>query len=216
MDENIFLSYAWNDTCNNDSEKLVDEVAEILINEGFNVVLDKKDLEYKGSIIEFEKRLGRSNKIIIFVSDRYLKSEHCMLEFLFIKQNKNVRDRIFPIILSSANIYNEIDRIDYINYWDKKIEDLNLKIKTIKNPIGITSVINKVDQYNDIRRIFADITDMLRDMNSFTLEILRSNDWEILKNSIKSQVKEKKVIEITPDEWSNNWINKISNIFKQK
>jgi len=160
----IFISYAWG----GDSEEMVNKLYPILIEKKFQVIRDKVDLGYKGNIKEFMEKIGKGKAIVVVISDKYLKSENCMFEMLEIHGNKNTWNRIFPVVLADAKIYDEIERIDYLNYWDIKIEELKLKIKTIINPVGTGAVIAKINQYNDIRRIIDEIMDMLRNMNTLT------------------------------------------------
>lgn len=189
MKKNIYISYAWGDSTEEreSREKIVNEIYDSLKENGFNIIRDKEDLAYKENIKEFEEHIGRGDYIILVISDKFLKSEHCMYEFLKIKEKGDIYSRIFPIILEDAKIYNEIDRIDYINFWDKKINDLNEKIKTITNSIGISSIIEKINQFHDIRRIFGDITDILLNMNTLTPAMHRENDFKILKTLLQSK-----------------------------
>ncbi len=116
----IFISYAWGGK----SEDTVNELETAFANRGIRIVRDKKDLEYKGSIEEFEKRIGRGECVILVISDEYLRSKHCMYELIEIDNNQNIRKRIFPIILEDAKIFDAMDRIEYITYWEKRIEIL--------------------------------------------------------------------------------------------
>jgi hypothetical protein len=49
--------------------------------------------------------------VIVVLSDKYLKSENCMFELVEIAKHGNFVDRIFPVVLSSANIYDPVTRI---------------------------------------------------------------------------------------------------------
>jgi internalin A len=95
-----FVSYAWGGA----SEKLVDLLEQALKEEGINIVRDKRNLPYKGIIKEFMERLGRSQCIVVVISDKYLKSKNCMFELMEIFRNGQLHDRIFPIILPDARI----------------------------------------------------------------------------------------------------------------
>jgi len=172
----IFISYAWG----GESEEMVNKIYNFFLEKNFSIIRDKIDLGYKGNIKEFMQKIGLGKVIIVVISDKYLKSENCMFEMLEINRNKDTWERIFPIVLSNAKIYDEIDRIDYLNFWDIKIEELKLKIKTIINPVGIGAVIEKVNQYNDIRRIIDEIMEMLRNMNTLTPEIHEKTGFESL------------------------------------
>ena len=195
----IFVSYAWWDTNEEGEsrEKIVDEICHSLLKFGLNVIRDKKDVGYKDDIKKFEERIGNGDIIILVISDKYLKSEHCMFEILKIKEHANMNDRIFPIVLKCAKIYNEIDRIDYINFWDDRINTLNKKIKTIRNPVGITTVIEKLNDFNDIRRALADITNILRTMNTLNLEMHRENNFEIIRTMITQNISKSKISQVS-------------------
>jgi internalin A len=172
----IFISYAWG----GESEEIVNKIYPILVEKGFNVIRDKVDLGYKGNIKEFMQRIGMGKAIVVVISDKYLKSENCMFEILEIHRNKDTWNRIFPIVLRDARMYDEIERIDYLVYWDTKIADLNAKIKTLQNAAGIGAVIEKVNQYTDIRRFNDEIMSMLRDMNTLTPDMHCDNNFESL------------------------------------
>jgi TIR domain len=183
--EEIFISYGWG----GDSEKIADTIYATFHEKKFKIIRDKIDLSYKGNIKDFMQKIGEGSYIIVIIGDKYLKSENCMFEMLEIKNNGQIYDRIFPIVMADAKIYDEIDRIDYLNYWDNKTAELQQKIKTIQNPVGIGKVIEKINQYNDIRRIIDDITDMLRNMNTLTLTMHTESNYEYIIKSIEHNLK---------------------------
>ncbi len=182
----VFISYAWG----GESEQVTDKVCEALSQKGYQVVRDKKDLKYKGNIKEFMRNIGRGKFVAVIISDKYLKSENCMYEMLEIKGNGGLYDRIFPIVLNDAKIYEVSDRIDYKNYWDEKVETLRKKIKEIRDPVGTEGYVEKMNQYSDIMRIVDGITTMLNDMNTLTPEMHQGNNFEILIKAIEEEQRE--------------------------
>jgi len=180
----IFVSYGWG----GESETVVNKIYEQLVEKSYNIIRDKIDLGYKGNIKQFMQTIGKGKCVIVVISDKYLKSENCMYEMLEIKKNGDVYDRIFPVVLSDARIYDEIDRIDYLNYWDDKVYELQEKIKTIRNPVGTGQVIEKINQYNDIRRIIDEITDMLRNMNTLTPTMHNDTNFEALVKAMDTKI----------------------------
>ena len=178
----IYLSYAWG----GESETTVDKIYNLLKDQNFNVIRDKVDLGYKGNIKEFMQTIGKGKYVVVIISDKYLKSENCMYEMLEIKNNGDAYNRIFPIVLSDAKIYDEIDRIDYLNYWDDKVNELKKKVETLRDPVGKVRVYEKINQYADINRIIDDITDMLRNMNTLTPKMHQDANFEQLINAIKN------------------------------
>lgn len=157
-DREVFISYGWG----GESEKIVDSIYKVFRGLKFNIIRDKVDLGYKGNIKEFMQRIGKGKYVIIIISDKYLKSENCMFEMLKIKNHGNSYDRIFLIVLEDAQIFDEISRIDYLNYWDDKVRTLKEKVETLRDPVGKVKVYEKINQYADISRIIDEITDMLR------------------------------------------------------
>ncbi|MEO5999674.1 MAG: toll/interleukin-1 receptor domain-containing protein [Chitinophagaceae bacterium] len=180
----VFVSYGWG----GESEAIVDKICQLLSEKGLHIIRDKIVLGFKGNIKQFMETFGAGKYVIIVLSNKYLTSENCMFEMLELYKNGNVYNRIFPIVLNDAKIYNEIDRIDYINYWDNAIEELKVKHKTIINPVGTGQVIEKINQYNDIRRIIDEITGMLRNMNTLTPEMHLGNDFSILINALDEKI----------------------------
>ena len=136
------------------------------------------------------QKIGKGKFVIVVISDKYLKSENCMYEMLEIKNNKNVYDRIYPIVLNDAKIYNKIARIDYVNYWDNKVIALKEKIKTIRDPVGTSKVHEDIDQFADIRRIIDDVTNLLREMNTLKPEMHKGSNFETLIKAIEGKMKE--------------------------
>lgn len=74
----VFVSYAWE----KESERIVDKFEEACAKHNLPFIRDKKDVDYKDSIREFEQRIGRGLCIVLVVSDKYLRSEHCMYELV--------------------------------------------------------------------------------------------------------------------------------------
>ena len=67
-------------------------------------------------IRDFMQQIGRGHAVIVVISDKYLKSPNCMFELVEITRNKDFFDRVFPIVLADADIYNPVNRIRYIKY----------------------------------------------------------------------------------------------------
>ncbi len=181
----IFISYAWG----GESEQIADSVETLLRAKGINITRDKKDLGYTGDIKTFMDSIGKGKYVIVIISDKYLKSENCMYELLEIKKNGDVYSRIFPIVLSDANFYDDINRIDYLNYWSQKRKELNEKISTMEDNMGTSNVIKKLDLFDDIRRFFDEIAATLSNMNALTPEQHMQNDFSSIINALEQKVK---------------------------
>lgn len=177
----VFISYAWG----GESEQTVDELEQAFAKHGIRIVRDKKDLGYKGSIEMFERRIGQGQCIVLVISDKYLRSEHCMHELVEVDTNRSLRERIFPIVLADARIYKAMDRLTYIKYWDEQIEKLNQSIKEVGILTNLAGITADLDKYARIRSNFDHLIDLLRDMNALTPEIHTANGFSTLISAVE-------------------------------
>lgn len=107
-----------------------------------------------------------------------------MFELVQIAKNGKFHDRIFPIVLSDANIYQPIQRADYIIHWEGEIQKLEAKIKLLSSSANVPSLTRSIDEYTEIRATIDRLVDILQDMNTLTPDIDSKSDFEILLNAI--------------------------------
>ncbi len=125
-----------------------------LTDKKYNVTLDRKDLAYKGNIAEFERRIGKGHCIITIISDRYLKSDHCMNEMLHIERKEEVFSRIFPIVLDDARgIYKPAGRLAYQAHWKKGIDEFKQAIDQHGVEAGLEHTMEDLTKWESIRII---------------------------------------------------------------
>ncbi len=181
----IFVSYKWG----GESEAIVDQIDEAFENRGVTIVRDKRDAQYKASIEQFMKRIGKGKFVIVVISKEYLEARNCMFELIKISEASNFYDRIYPIVLGNSKIYNVIDRLDYINYWDEKVSQLDAKIKTIQTGIDILSFQQELQLFGDIRKSFDSITKVLSDLNALTPEMHAESEFQEIFDAIHNSIK---------------------------
>jgi len=184
FEKEIFISYAWR----GESEEFVNRLDQVFQSQGISIVRDKRDLGYKGLIKEFMERIGRGKCVIVVISDRYLKSPNCMYELVQIAKSGEFYNRIFPIVLADAKIYNPVDRADYIIHWEEEIDKLQAKIKQIKSFANLPSLQRSINEYTEIRATIDGLTDTLQNMNTLTPDIHSESDFNVLINAIQQQV----------------------------
>ncbi len=205
-EQTIFISYAWG----GEREEIVNQIDETLQKRGIKITRDKRDLGYKGSIKEFMERIGQGNCVIVVVSDKYLRSPNCMFELVEIAENKQFHDRIFPIVLEDANIYDPVKRIEYVKYWEEKRAELADAMKTL-DPANLQGIRDDMDLYDRIRDKISGLTSILKDMNTLTPEMHEESNFNILYDAIEKRIKESSTIppaKITKD---TNTTEKIAN-----
>lgn len=182
----VFISYAWGKE-DEEHEKIVNQLDESLQKRGIKIVRDKRELGYKGSIKEFMERIGQGLCIIVVISHKYLRSPNCMFELVEIADNKQIQDRIFPIVLKDAAIYEPIKRIKYIKYWESERAKLAKAIKSM-DPANLQGIREDMDNYDRFRDKISGLVSLLADMNTLTPDMHRGSDFEELYAAIEKRL----------------------------
>jgi internalin A len=185
-EQSVFISYAWK----GESEEIVNQIDKALQERGVRIVRDKRDLGYKGSITEFMERIGRGNCVIVIISDKYLRSKNCMFELVEIAENKDFSDRVFPVVLSDAKIYDPVDRLDYVEYWEGEKARLNQRIKNLSDVSNLQGINEELNNYDRFRDKISGLTSTLKDMNTLTPDMHRDSDFSELYAAIEKRLKE--------------------------
>lgn len=184
-DKQVYISYAWG----GESERIANELDADLQANGIKIVRDKRDLGFKGMIRDFMQEIGRGHAVVVIISDKYLKSPNCMYELVEIAKNKDVHNRIFPIVLGDADIYNPVNRIKYIKHWEDKLKELDEAMKSV-SAANLQGMRDEIDSYDEIRDNISNLTFLLKDMNTLTPEMHEGSNFAALISSLKQHLNE--------------------------
>lgn len=181
----VFVSYAWGD----EREEIVNQVDQALQKRGIKIIRDKRDLGYKGSIKGFMERIGQGNCIIVVISDKYLRSPNCMFELVEIAEGKEFHDRVFPVVLNDANIYDPIKRLDYVKYWETKRAELAQAMREV-DPANLQGIRDDMDLYDRIRDEISGLTSTLKDLNTLTPDVHKEADFAQLYDALVKRMQD--------------------------
>jgi formylglycine-generating enzyme required for sulfatase activity len=181
----VFISYAWG----GESEEIVNQIDQALQQRGLKIIRDKRDLGYKGSISSFMERIGQGNCVIVVISDKYLRSPNCMFELVEIAEGKQFHDRIFPIVLSNAEIYDPVKRLQYVKHWEDKLAELDQAMRGV-GQANLQGIREDIDQYSRIRDKVSGLSSILKDMNTLTPDLHRDSDFGEIYASIQRKMAE--------------------------
>jgi internalin A len=179
----IFISYAWS----GESENIANQVDHAFNEKGVTIIRDQREIGFKDRIKDFMERIGRGKCVIVIISEKYLKSENCMFELLQIAKHPQFVDRIFPIVLDDAKIYKPIDRIKYVKHWEEEIKKLDQEIKSV-SAANLQGFREDIDFYTKIRESVSDLTNVLKDMNTLTVQIHKESGFEALFKAIEHKL----------------------------
>lgn len=185
-EKQVFVSYAWG----GESENIVNQIDESFKERGITLIRDKRDLGFKGLIREFMREIGAGQAIVAVISDKYLRSKNCMFELVEIASHNDFYGRIFPVVLPDAKIYDSLDRIEYIKYWDDKIKQLNEAMKSIDVQANLQGIRDDIDLYTRVRGTIAGLMDILQNMNTLTSDMHRASEFEELYTAVEKKLAE--------------------------
>ena len=179
----IFISYAWG----GESETITNQLDQAFQDRGVTIVRDKRDLGFTGSIKAFMESIGRGKCVILVVSDKYLKSANCLFELVQVAKQEHFAERIFPVVTEDARIYDPVDRIRYVQYWEQRRDELDTAMKEVSSA-NLQGFREDIDLYEEIRALLPRLTDVLKDMNTLTTEIHRSSNFEQLHEAVMAKL----------------------------
>ncbi|MCP4696035.1 MAG: TIR domain-containing protein [Gammaproteobacteria bacterium] len=183
----VFISYARG----GDNEEIVDLLARNFQKKGISIVRDKRDLGFKGRIKAFMEQIGRGKYVVIAVIDnKYLESENCMFEWMQIVRNREFYDRIFPVLSDDARIYKARDRIRCVKYWENEIKTLNEAMQDLDSSENLHGFREEIDLYTNIRAAIAELTELLRGMNTLTVEFHKESGFDELLKAVERKLAE--------------------------
>jgi hypothetical protein len=179
----VFISYAWRD----ESLKVTEALDVFFQTNGIMVIRDNRDIGYRGLIKEYMQRLGRGKYVVVVLSDQYFKSKSCMYELMQLSQHEDFYDRIFPVTVEGTSIYEAEDALQYTNYWDEKVEQLQAQIKNAKNIANLQGITDDLNLYVEIRQNIAKLIDFLRNINTHPL---RGSNFDPLFETIQAKIQQ--------------------------
>ena len=135
------------------------------------------------------ERIGLGNCVIVVISDKYLRSPNCMFELVEIAEGKQFHDRVFPIVLSDANIYDPVRRLEYVKHWEMKRGELAQAMREV-DPANLQGIREDMDLYDRIRDKISGLTSILKDMNTLTPDLHRNSDFSEIYAGIERRMAE--------------------------
>ncbi|MGF7039723.1 TIR domain-containing protein [Mucilaginibacter lappiensis] len=179
----VFISYAWG----GESEAITNAIVSALKDRNIVVVHDKTDMKFKSSIKDFMQTIGKGKCIILVISDHYLKSKSCLFELLQIASQGEFAKRIFPVLLKDANIFDTINLIGYVKYWEIQMAELESAMKEV-SIANLQGIREDLDLYYEIRAFLPQLINKIRDMNTLTAEVHQRSNFEQLYEAIAQNI----------------------------
>lgn len=133
----VYVSYAWEPV----SQAFVDEVGQRLPADRFEFRRDKTHMQAGDWISRFMAEIGRADRVLVVLSDKYLRSPNCMRELLHLFQRSqgdraNLMSRVVTVILGDLKIDRATGRAVYIRHW----RDEHKALESVFQDLGVAAM----------------------------------------------------------------------------
>ncbi|MBR6177820.1 MAG: toll/interleukin-1 receptor domain-containing protein [Bacteroidales bacterium] len=182
----VYISYSWKNDNNPNLEDDVDRICQLMTEAGIYYKRDKDNLcPYRWNINQAELEIGEGNAIIVVISEKYIKSLHCMHEWHMIKENGKIWERVFPIVLPDAKITNKEKYKEYYKYYIDRRNDLIEQQSEMMIPL--TTAESEASKHFYYVHDLEDMYQYLCDINT-AKNIIREDDYKIIITQLKEHV----------------------------
>lgn len=148
--------------------------------------IDRYDILYRDNIDDYEKEIGASDRIIMFVIPEYFESLDCMYEMTQIFKNGNIKNRIFPVV-DMGRIPRNGDGLAKIkNFWQNEIKRKSERIGT--EPGGSKYLLMEIERIDEIIKTLDDLWEYICRTSTGTYNDLIDNDAALLMEELKKAV----------------------------
>jgi len=142
--EKVHISYKWNE----EYRDVLNAIESGLKENNIPYSMDKYDIMYRGSIDDYEKEIGASSRVIMFVIPEYFNSLDCMFEMTQMFKNGNIKERIFPLV-DMKGIPRNGDGLKMIkDYWQKEKIKKSEQIST--EPGGSSFLLMEIHKIDEV------------------------------------------------------------------
>lgn len=187
----LFISYA---ECDTPIVELIENIINTKMNDSIYISRYTR-VPYKGSFKEFMNGIQDHDYVLCVVSDNYLHSQACMYEVGEIIKDHHYKEKLLFVVLSEKerkyykenapckigpDIYgNAILKLEYINYWKKKYEELQNKIKEIDDYEATSEATKSLKEIGQIyRNDIGEFMSYLADENGKSFSMLYENEFD--------------------------------------
>ncbi len=97
---------------------------------------------------------------------------------------------MFPIVLPDANITDGIGRLEYVEYWETRLAELDAAMRKVGLRSVSEATVAEGQQIRDFAEKVDHITSMVADMSFRAMENLEDNALESMSKSLVDRFRE--------------------------
>jgi internalin A len=149
----VYFSYSHGGTERPDLMTAAEALESALAPE-FDVIRDKNSLENGQSISDFMREIGRGTRVLVLLSDRYLRSAYCMQELLYLYRRHlaepaELQKHVLPVIVDKGLRLDYSKRMDCVEHWQKELNNRrqSMNDKKPENCIGTLAECSEIEGF---------------------------------------------------------------------
>jgi len=200
----VYVSYRSNDEMNPLLKKMA--ISFGLVFPHIDIKYDRKDVHYKGSISKYIEKLVQARNIIFLINREYLKSEHCMAEFLGV-YNADItllKNRIHPMVASSANfIYSNSKLSELVQierYWMENQREISESKKNTVSNVLKDKLDIQLKFISDVIGVIPNLSDIIKELYGLPFETYEDSNFFDVFWAINQQLTEDGYISLYSNE----------------
>lgn len=170
----VFLSYCGKD------EETVNDIDKKFQEMGLDVTRDNRDLHYKSDIKNFMQSLKNHDYVITVISDSYLHSKSCMYEIGELLKINDYKTKTLQIILPDADIFDDVNKYKYLDFWTEKKSELEEKLKKNLSIANMQLIKEDIEHYNDIINNLPKFLNFVRGEKGMLLTDMKKSGYQTL------------------------------------
>jgi internalin A len=201
----VFVSFAWGDDSSEQARQrteVVDRLCQRLAQEGWKVLRDSGVMRPGELISGFMKRIGRADRVIVVLSDKYLHSPCCMTELHSIYQRslgekEDFLRRIVPLTLADAQLDDFKHRDAYAEQWMMQFRTMDEHLCRLAMEQKLSRVaLDDFRRYKEMQKWYLDVSDMLAHVNDVLhphgFEAIVKDDFAVLRQMLQQAAPERR------------------------
>jgi hypothetical protein len=185
----VAISYAHGDDSSDagrQRSRAVEEVHARLLAWGCTVLRDREQLKNCDLIRDFMLTIGRTRRVLVILSKKYLESVYCMTELFYVYQHslgeeRDFTDRVVPVLLDDVRIDSWRERACWAEYWEREYQEMEKRSRHLGRA--------DLDQLYRIRCWHAVVGEMLSfiaDMVTVRgMEAITANGYEVVREMLE-------------------------------
>ncbi|MBQ3656021.1 MAG: TIR domain-containing protein [Bacteroidales bacterium] len=182
----VYISYAWANANNPDLEDEVNRLCRLMDRNGIYYKRDKENLcPYRWSINKAEEEIGEGCAVVVVISEKYIKSLHCMHEWHLIKENGKIWQRVFPIVLKGADLTDKNKYKEYYKFFTDRRDELVEQLRE-----GIIPLSQSETEAARFGYYISDLAEMYQYLTDYNTakSVVRENDYDLVISQLKKHL----------------------------